>query len=61
MSACSAARTFRYGVLHLFAEATLLHVPKNSLHGVTHGGGLTLLATVGALLRIGTEHKWEER
>ncbi len=51
----------RYGVLHLFAEATLLYVPKSSLHGVTYGGGLTLLPTVGALLRIGTDHKWEGR
>ena len=48
----------RYGVLHLFAEATLLYVPKSSLHGVTHGGRLTVMPTVGALLRIGTEHKW---
>jgi hypothetical protein len=51
----------RYGVLHLFAEATLLYVPKSSLHGVTNGGRLTVIPTVGALLRIGTEHKWEDR
>jgi hypothetical protein len=51
----------RYGVLHLFAEATLVYVPKSSLHGVTYGGRLTVMPTVGALLRIGTEHKWEGR
>jgi hypothetical protein len=51
----------RYGVLHLFAEATLVYVPKSSLHGVTSGGRLTVMPTVGALLRIGTEHKWEGR
>jgi hypothetical protein len=51
----------RYGVLHLFAEATLVYVPKSSLHGVTFGGRLTMMPTVGALLRIGTEHKWEGR
>jgi len=51
----------RYGVLHLFAEATLLYVPKSSLHGVTYGGRLTVMPMLGALLRIGTEHKWEER
>jgi len=51
----------RYGVLHLFAEATLLYVPKSSLHGVTFGGRLTVMPMVGALLRIGTEHKWQRR
>jgi hypothetical protein len=51
----------RYGVLHLFAEATLLYVPKSSLQGVSYGGRLTVMPTVGALLRIGTEHKWEGR
>ena len=51
----------RYGVLHLFAEATLVYVPKSSWHGVTYGGRLTVMPTVGALLRIGTEHKWEGR
>jgi len=51
----------RFGVLHLFGEATLLYVPKHSLHGVTSGGRLTMMPTVGALLRIGTEHKWEGR
>ena len=51
----------RYGVLHLFAEVTLLYVPKTSLHGVNYGGRITVIPTVGALLRIGTEHKWEGR
>jgi hypothetical protein len=45
----------RYGVLHLVRRRPRwLYVPKSSLHGVTYGGRLTVMPTVGALLRIGT-------
>jgi hypothetical protein len=43
----------RYGVLHLFAEATLFYVPKGTFHNVTYGGRLTVMPVVGVLLRVG--------
>ena len=51
----------RYGVLHLFAESTLLYVPKSTLHNVTYGGRLTVMPAVGVLPRVGPDHKWESR
>ena len=49
----------RYGVLHLFGEATVLHVPTSVLHQVRYGGRWTVMPSAGLLVRLGgSDHKW---
>jgi hypothetical protein len=49
----------RYRVVHLFGEATILHVPTSVLHQVTYGGRWTVMPSVGLLVRLGgSDHKW---
>lgn len=52
---------FSLGFLHVFSEATLLYVPRNTFHNVTYGGRLTVMPEVGILLRVGQDHKWKSR
>jgi hypothetical protein len=49
----------RYRFMHLFGEATILHVPTSVLDQVTYGGRWTVMPSVSFLVRLGgRDHEW---
>jgi hypothetical protein len=45
--------------MHLFGEATILHVPASVLDQVTYGGRWTVMPSVSFLVRLGgRDHEW---
>jgi hypothetical protein len=48
----------RAGHLHLFVEATLLHVPSVQYLGVAYGDRWTVLPNIGVSFNVGPSHRW---
>lgn len=46
------------GILDLFAEANLAHVPVTRYRGQSYGGYWTVIPTVGLTLHAGRSHRW---
>jgi hypothetical protein len=49
---------FNVWIVHLYAEATLLHVPKDLFRGQPYGGRVTVMPSIGAVLQIGPSYSW---
>ena len=50
----------QYGSLHVFAEATVLHVPASQFKGVTYGGRYTVMPAIGVTAVLGQTHQWHK-
>ena len=47
------------GFFHLFAEATLTHVPQNQYQGQTYGDRWTVMPAIGMVFHVGRAYSWK--
>lgn len=49
---------FRYGILHLFGEMSLMYVPENQFMGQNFAGNLEVIPSLGVSVHIGRAYRW---
>ena len=49
---------FRYGILHVFGEMSLMYVSENQFMGQTFAGNLAVIPSLGVSLHIGRAYRW---